>query len=160
MILEQNIKLKQALQESVALIRQRLPYHDYNKVQEWEQLSEQYQHKSFSYKDVWNIVMSVWIDDPNIEEFFEQNKLEKNIETLSAISKRRNRVQPFTFVRYSFFYYATLIIDNYTLKSLGHFMGGRDHSTVIHGKNTWEDLIRFEKDFKDKDKIFKRIFGL
>ena len=35
-----------------------------------------------------------------------------------------------------------------TLKSIGRFFGGRDHSTVIHGNRNWGDLC-------DTDKLFR-----
>jgi chromosomal replication initiator protein len=35
-----------------------------------------------------------------------------------------------------------------SLKSIGHFFGGRDHSTVIYACQTVEDLIDTDKKFK------------
>jgi len=37
---------------------------------------------------------------------------------------------------------------NSSLKSIGHFFGGRDHSTVIYACQTVEDLIETDKQFK------------
>jgi len=37
---------------------------------------------------------------------------------------------------------------NSSLKSIGHFFGGRDHSTVIYACRTVEDLIETDKQFK------------
>jgi len=38
----------------------------------------------------------------------------------------------------------------YNLKQLGIYMGGRDHTTVIHGINTFRNLYETDPLFKDK----------
>lgn len=45
-----------------------------------------------------------------------------------------------------------------SLKSIGTYFGGRDHSTVIHACQTVNDLIDTDKKFKnDVEEIGKRI---
>lgn len=38
----------------------------------------------------------------------------------------------------------------FTLKDIGKYFGGRDHSTIIHGKNTANDLIKTNSEFREK----------
>ena len=45
-----------------------------------------------------------------------------------------------------------------SLKNIGMYFGGRDHSTVIHACQTVNDLIDTDKKFKsDVDELAKRI---
>lgn len=47
--------------------------------------------------------------------------------------------------RHMFFFMARNYTNiNYTLKSIGQFTGGRDHTTVLHGVNTIYDRMDFE----------------
>ena len=43
-------------------------------------------------------------------------------------------------------------MPNITLKEIGSFLGGRDHSTVIHGIKTAGDLIETDKQFREEYK--------
>lgn len=44
-----------------------------------------------------------------------------------------------------------------TLKSIGDFFGGRDHSTVIYAKETVSDLLDTDKLFKSKYLMVERL---
>jgi hypothetical protein len=50
--------------------------------------------------------------------------------------------------RQMFCYIAKFNMPNITLKEIGSFLGGRDHSTVIHGIRTAGDLIETNKQFR------------
>lgn len=159
MILEQNIKLKEALQESVALIRQRVPYHDYNKIKEWETLTDVASRNKLKIRDVLQIIMEVWMQHPSVDKLFSQIHYKKNEHNFIRLLKSKSRKQPLPLVRATFYYYERKI-HHTPLKSLGKYMGSRDHSTAIHGIQLWTDLIKFDKELKELDNNFKRIFGL
>jgi chromosomal replication initiator protein len=39
-------------------------------------------------------------------------------------------------------------MPNYSLKTIGSALGGRDHSTVIHSIQQAADLMQYDKQFK------------
>lgn len=49
---------------------------------------------------------------------------------------------------------------NKSLKSIGDFFGGRDHSTVIHSNQAVENLIETDEDFKDSVEQIRKIIEL
>ena len=56
--------------------------------------------------------------------------------------------------------YACCIFTNNSLKEVGQHFGGYDHTTIIHAKNTINDLCDTDEDIKDtfanlKDFIIK-----
>jgi chromosomal replication initiator protein len=54
--------------------------------------------------------------------------------------------------------YFTKDLTKASLKNIGIFFGGRDHSTVIHACQTVNDLIETDKKFRhDVEEIEKRI---
>jgi chromosomal replication initiator protein len=54
--------------------------------------------------------------------------------------------------------YFTKDLTKSSLKNIGIFFGGRDHSTVIHACQTVNDLIETDKKFRhDVEEIEKRI---
>jgi len=62
-------------------------------------------------------------------------------------SRKREKVQ----ARHMFYYCVREIYGNkYSLKMLGKMVGGRDHSSVIHGIKAINDLL----DTKDKSTIY------
>jgi len=87
---------------------------------------------------------------------FEQDELH-----LKSKSRKREYVYP----RQVFFYLvATLILDKrYSLKDCGNFTGGRDHSTVLFGREKISDFLSLEtapigkKVKQDIDEIIKLI---
>lgn len=66
------------------------------------------------------------------------------IDKIISTSRKRELVIP----RQMFCYIAKFNMPNVTLKEIGKFLGGRDHSTVIHGIRTAEDLIETDKQFR------------
>lgn len=54
--------------------------------------------------------------------------------------KGKSRFRRLVYARHNFSYWA---VNNtkLTLNEIGRLMGSRDHSTVIHGKRTWDDLL-------------------
>lgn len=58
----------------------------------------------------------------------------------------RDRIRSLVELRCIFFFIARSM--NYTLKSMGQYLGGRDHTTVIHNITTFKNLY-------DTDEIFK-----
>ena len=53
--------------------------------------------------------------------------------------------------RQIFCYIARFNMPNVTLKQIGDFLGGRDHSTVIHSIRVAEDFMTYDKQFKSED---------
>jgi chromosomal replication initiator protein len=47
-------------------------------------------------------------------------------------------------------YYLYKLINGISLKSVGELFGGRDHSTVIHARQTVEDLMTTDKAYRAK----------
>lgn len=64
-------------------------------------------------------------------------------EILGASRKREKVV-----CRQMFCYIAKENMPNASLKSIGRFLGGRDHTTVIHSVNVATNLIQYDKIFK------------
>jgi hypothetical protein len=78
-----------------------------------------------------------------ISSFYSQPKL-----LILSNCRRREFVVP----RQMFCYIAKFNMPNITLKEIGSFLGGRDHSTVIHGIKTAGDLIETDKQFREEYK--------
>ena len=76
-----------------------------------------------------------------------------SVEQLKSKTRKREIVQ----ARQISMYYAKSMTKA-SLKSIGTYFGGRDHSTVIHACQTVNDLIDTDKKFKnDVEEIGKRI---
>jgi len=83
---------------------------------------------------------------PELEKYFEPylpTFYNKKL-TLAAKDRARSLVE----LRCIFFFIARSM--RYNLKELGIYMGGRDHTTVIHGVNTFRDLYETDPLFRDK----------
>ena len=66
------------------------------------------------------------------------------LDKIMSTSRKRELVV----TRQMFCYIAKFNMPNVTLKEIGNFLGGRDHSTVIHGIRTAGDLIETDKQFR------------
>ena len=76
-----------------------------------------------------------------------------SVDQLKSKTRKREIVQ----ARQISMYYAKSMTKA-SLKSIGTYFGGRDHSTVIHACQTVNDLIDTDKKFKnDVEEIGKRI---
>jgi hypothetical protein len=83
---------------------------------------------------------------PELEKYFEPylpTFYNKKL-TLAAKDRARTIVE----LRCIFFFIARSM--RYGLKQLGTYMGGRDHTTVIHGVNTFRNLYETDPLFRDK----------
>lgn len=60
-------------------------------------------------------------------------------------------------VRARNYYYKIMHLDfKYPLKFIGKMVDNRDHTTVLHGINTYKDRYRFEENFRmESDRIYK-----
>jgi len=83
---------------------------------------------------------------PELEKYFEPHLPTFYNKKTKLQSKDRNR--PLVELRCIFFFIARSM--RYNLKQLGIYMGGRDHTTVIHGINTFRNLYETDPLFKDK----------
>jgi len=82
---------------------------------------------------------------PELEKYFEPylpQSLKKK--GLAAKDRYRNIVE----LRCIFFFIGRSM--RYNLKQLGNYMGGRDHTTVIHGINTFRNLYETDASFRSK----------
>jgi hypothetical protein len=82
---------------------------------------------------------------PELEKYFEPfipTSMKKK--GLASKDRYRNIVE----LRCIFFFIARSM--RYNLKPLGDYMGGRDHTTVIHGINTFRDLYETDPTFRSK----------
>ena len=71
-------------------------------------------------------------------------------EEIASASRKRHRVLPRHIV--------CKLLKDYTrlsLKDIGWFMGGRDHSTIIHSIRAIENLIFTDKEFEKEYKIIE-----
>lgn len=75
--------------------------------------------------------------------------------------KSKNRKRELVEIRQCAMYYATLLTSK-SLKQIGMFFNGRDHSTVIHGRQTWEVLVSspFNRELVQIDNKIKQIYGI
>ena len=65
------------------------------------------------------------------------------------------RTRRFVLARQMFWHKMRKDCPNVSLSELGKMCGRiRDHSTVIHGINTIDNLLRFDRDVQDKYKVF------
>lgn len=65
-----------------------------------------------------------------------------------------------TFIKMGFDVKASEEKKEYSLKLIGSFFGGRDHSTVIHSINTANDLKCTDKKFRDTYNLIKSKLNL
>lgn len=88
----------------------------------------------------------------NFEKEVDIDKIQKSVSTYFSISvddlKDKTRRKEVATARQVAMYFAKEYTD-YSLKQIGQYFGGRDHSTVIHAVNCVHNLI-------DTDKAFKR----
>lgn len=56
----------------------------------------------------------------------------------------KNRTRKFAMARH-FYSYFCRIYTYESLKSIGNLLGGRDHSTIIHGSETITNLCKYDK---------------
>ena len=77
------------------------------------------------------------------------------------VVKSKNRKRELVEIRQCAMYYASLITSK-PLKQIGAFFNGRDHSTVIHGRQTWEMLTSspFNRELVQIDNKIKEIYNL
>jgi hypothetical protein len=83
---------------------------------------------------------------PELEKYFEPylpTYYNKKL-TLAAKDRTRGLVE----LRCIFFFIARSM--RYGLKQLGKYLGGRDHTTVIHGVNTFRNLYETDPLFRNK----------
>lgn len=83
---------------------------------------------------------------PELEKYFEPylpTILNKKV-NLGVKDRSRSIVE----LRCIFFFIARSM--RYNLKQLGKYLGGRDHTTVIHGITTFRNLYETEPAFRDK----------
>ena len=83
---------------------------------------------------------------PELEKYFEPYlpTIFNKKSTLGTKDRSRGIVE----LRCIFFFIARSM--RYGLKHLGTYMGGRDHTTVIHGVNTFRNLYETDPLFRDK----------
>jgi chromosomal replication initiator protein len=74
-----------------------------------------------------------------------------SIENLKSKSRDRKYVDP----RHISMYFIKEYHRSFSLKSIGEYFGGRDHSTVIHALENVSDLMDTDKQFKEKIKRAK-----
>jgi chromosomal replication initiation ATPase DnaA len=55
--------------------------------------------------------------------------------------KRKTRKREAVYIRSHFMYLAHDYLRGFSLKSIGYFMDGMDHSTVIHGRNLVREAL-------------------
>lgn len=82
----------------------------------------------------------------------------KHVTKEMAIGQRRQREIVLT--RHCFFYLARKIFPQVPLSKLGEMVGGRDHSTVIHGITQIENLLFVDADFARRLNKFSKSIGL
>lgn len=87
-------------------------------------------------------IYNVWDNPMTLEE------LAKQVSNLTQIPldlmKAKTRKREIVVARQIYFYISRKMIavkPNWSLKKIGSTMGGRDHSTVLHGSDTIQDLI-------------------
>jgi hypothetical protein len=83
---------------------------------------------------------------PELEKYFEPHLPTRFNKTVSLALKDRTR--SIVELRCIFFFIARSM--KYPLKHLGNYMGGRDHTTVMHGITTFRNLYETDPLFRDK----------
>ena len=83
---------------------------------------------------------------PELEKYFEPHLPTFYKKKIRLDSKYRYR--PIVELRCIFFFIARSM--RYNLKQLGEYVGGRDHTTVIHGVNTFRNLYETDPLFRNK----------
>lgn len=60
--------------------------------------------------------------------------------------------------RHQFVYLSLRYFPSQTLKQIGSMIGNRDHTTIIHSRNSWQDLLDTDKEIrKDHQKLVEQI---
>lgn len=84
------------------------------------------------------------------------NVIPITMDALKTKSRKRELVE----VRQIMMHILTAKLDAATLKSIGGIFGNRDHSTVIHARDTIDGLLDVGKDFKRSyDAIYNEVKG-
>jgi len=82
-----------------------------------------------------------------------------NKEGLIKAIKDKTRKREIIIARQAFCYFSKQLTNN-TLKIIGKYLGQRDHSTVIHSIQVWDNLKQVDSTVKQYDKQLKNIFGV
>jgi len=96
-------------------------------------------------KRILKIIVYEFKDDPQLAEVL--GSRENNYNNIVLLLKSQNRTRPLPQIRFAYYYWVKTLL-NPTLKSIGKTLGMRDHSSVIHGINTYRDLSQVDKHHK------------
>ena len=104
-------------------------------------------NKTLTKNEVFDLILNVVANHYNMKRDY-----------VLSNSRKEERV----LARHLIMYYIVEIYDNdaceFTLKEVGNFMGGRDHSTVIHGVARVKDDISVSRSLKKEyDIVFEKI---
>ena len=83
-----------------------------------------------------------------------------NIKPTVDSLKGKRRFREYVIPRQMFCYAARILFESATLKQIGTFIGGRDHSTVSHAINTLDDLMWQDGAFKSLMRCYFRSVGI
>ena len=90
---------------------------------------------------------------------FIQKQVAEYFDVPVELLKERTRKRAIVQARQLSMYFAKQF-TNKSLKSIGDFFGGRDHSTVIHSNQAIENLIETDEDFSESVKEIKKVIEL
>ena len=106
-------------------------------------------------KRILKIIVYEFKDDPQLAEVL--GSRENNYNNIAMLLKSQNRTRPLPQIRFAYYYWVRTLL-NPTLKAIGKTLGMRDHSSVIHGINTYRDLSQVDKQHKQIHANLKEIF--
>ncbi len=95
----------------------------------------------------------------DVQEVMKEMKIDLNVESLQDFMFKNIRKRPLPEMRFTFWYYVRQKFGT-SLKSLGTMSGVRDHSSVIHGLQSYQDWIDTEKEMKEQHEVYCQLFEL
>lgn len=95
---------------------------------------------SLTTRTIEGIILHSFISNPDYIDLLTEKGLSPDAETLLFLVQSKWRKREIVYVRQAIFYFTMNHVNDITLKSVGHRCGGRDHSTVIHGIQTYKNM--------------------
>lgn len=90
--------------------------------------------------DLLTLICDYFIRDKEITDFMEKINVKPKAKNLITLVLGKSRKREIVKIRQSYAYYAKQIYIDKTLKTIGQSLGKRDHSTIIHSIQTFNDL--------------------
>lgn len=109
--------------------------------------------------DIQRTVCTEFFKRTDVQDMMRKKRVEVSIENLRRMMFIKSRVRPLPELRHTFWFLVKKKFD-FQYKYIGKISGGRDHSTIIHGVSTYQDLVSTEPNMRRRHEVFCKRLGI